>query len=196
MNYLGHAYLSYNVPQILVGNMISDFVKGSARFGYTANIQSGITLHRDIDNYTDMHPATREAKEFFRKEYRLYSAPLVDVIYDHFLAADTNTFPGDSLHPFSLSVYDTLEQNAIHLPPRFSFMLTYMKHENWLYNYKTLQGINKSLRGLVHRSTYMVDHQPAFSILQENYSVLQELYTLFIADVKSFAKNRLEQLMP
>ena len=75
-------------------------------------------------------------------------------------------------------------------------MLTHMKQENWLYNYRTLEGINKSLRGLVRRSAYMVDHEPAFSILQENYSALQELYTFFIADVKSFAKNRLEQLMP
>lgn len=28
MNYLAHAYLSFDEPEILVGNMISDFVKG------------------------------------------------------------------------------------------------------------------------------------------------------------------------
>jgi hypothetical protein len=28
MNYLAHAYLSFNEPDILVGNLISDFVKG------------------------------------------------------------------------------------------------------------------------------------------------------------------------
>jgi hypothetical protein len=30
MNYLGHAYLSFNHQDILVGNMISDFIKGKA----------------------------------------------------------------------------------------------------------------------------------------------------------------------
>jgi acyl carrier protein phosphodiesterase len=32
MNYLAHAYLSFNDPEILVGNMISDFVKGKKKF--------------------------------------------------------------------------------------------------------------------------------------------------------------------
>ena len=31
MNYLAHAYLSFNDPEILVGNMISDFVKGKKK---------------------------------------------------------------------------------------------------------------------------------------------------------------------
>lgn len=34
MNYLAHAYLSFNDPEILVGNLISDFVKGKKKFDY------------------------------------------------------------------------------------------------------------------------------------------------------------------
>jgi len=64
MNYLAHAYLSFNVPSILVGNMISDFVKGSSKLGYPVSIQKGIMLHRDIDAFTDTHPATAKAKDF------------------------------------------------------------------------------------------------------------------------------------
>ena len=84
MNYLAHAYLSFNDPEILVGNMISDFVKGKKKFDYPIRIQSGITLHRMIDTFTDEHPATKEAKEFFRAYYRLYSGAFIDVVYDHF----------------------------------------------------------------------------------------------------------------
>jgi acyl carrier protein phosphodiesterase len=43
MNFLAHAYLSFNNPEILVGNMISDFVKGSRQFQYPEAIQNGIT---------------------------------------------------------------------------------------------------------------------------------------------------------
>ena len=60
MNYLAHAYLSFNDPEILVGNMISDFVKGKKKFDYPLRIQAGIMLHRIIDEFTDGHPATRE----------------------------------------------------------------------------------------------------------------------------------------
>ena len=63
MNYLAHAYLSFNHPEILTGNMISDFVKGKKKFDYPTTIQKGIMLHRAIDQFTDTHEATKEAKE-------------------------------------------------------------------------------------------------------------------------------------
>ena len=53
MNYLAHAFLSFQQPDILVGNMISDFVKGKSKFTYTPGIQKGIMLHRAIDQFTD-----------------------------------------------------------------------------------------------------------------------------------------------
>ena len=86
MNYLAHAYLSFNEPAILVGNMISDFIKGKKQFDYPGPIQKGIRLHRDIDNFTDTHPVTQQLKSYFRPAYRLYSGAFSDVVYDHFLA--------------------------------------------------------------------------------------------------------------
>ena len=34
MNFLAHAFLSFNDPDILTGNMISDFVKGKQKFDF------------------------------------------------------------------------------------------------------------------------------------------------------------------
>jgi len=85
MNYLAHAYLSFGHPGVLTGNMISDFVKGKKKFDYPAEVQQGIELHRAIDQYTDTHIATREAKQVFPAHYRLYSGAFIDVVIDHFL---------------------------------------------------------------------------------------------------------------
>ena len=65
MNYLAHAYLSFNKPGILAGNMISDFVKGKRKYDYPEEIQHGIAVHREIDRFTDAHSITKEAKEIF-----------------------------------------------------------------------------------------------------------------------------------
>ena len=46
MNYLAHAYLSFDDAEILTGNIISDFVKGKKKFDYPSRIQAGIKLHR------------------------------------------------------------------------------------------------------------------------------------------------------
>src|SRR5215216_888489 len=195
MNYLAHAYLSFDHPQILVGNMISDFVKGAAKLGFSGNIQKGIELHRNIDEFTDNHSATKKAKEFFRPAYRLYSGAVVDVLYDHFLANDTLIFNEDSLKEFSTRTYKHLEDNTTELPPRFIHMFGYMKAEDWLYNYRQKEGMRKSLAGLVRRAAYLSESQTAYNLFLEHYVSLDEYYQEFFKDVKLFAKQRLEKLV-
>ena len=195
MNYLAHAYLSFGEPHILVGNMISDFVKGGQKSLYAASVQKGIVLHRAIDAFTDDHPATAKAKQIFRPVYRLYSGPIMDILYDHFLANDKNVFPGDSLLSFTNSVYQTLEEEAAHLPQRFLPVFTYMKMENWLYHYRTTDGIYKSLRGLVRRAAFISDSKPAFKLLLKHYDELRECYEEFFPAVKQTTKEKLAQLL-
>lgn len=195
MNFLAHAYLSFNHPQLLVGNMISDFVKGSSRYSYPPQVQAGIELHRRIDAYTDSHAATKEAKEVFRKAYRLYSGPITDILYDYFLANDTGVFTDNSLLQFTYDTYQILEQNDTILPLHFTTILPYMKSQNWLYHYKTRDGIAKSLQGLVRRSRFLSDHHMAMQLFEENNALLQQYYDDFFKDVKMMAKKEIEQLL-
>jgi acyl carrier protein phosphodiesterase len=195
MNFLAHAHLSFGHPQILVGNMISDFVKGKAQYDFDEEIRHGIILHRKIDAFTDTHDATKAAKEFFRADYRLYSGPLIDILYDHFLANDKAEFPGNDLFSFSENVYTTLESNSVHLPSHFLTLLPYMRSENWLYYYKDREGIARSIRGLVRRATYLSDDKKALELFNEHYNGLRECYNAFFKDVKEFTKDQVESLL-
>jgi acyl carrier protein phosphodiesterase len=192
MNYLAHACLSFNDPEILVGNMISDFVKGKKKFEYPSGIQAGINLHRMIDSFTDEHPATRDAKEYFRSHYRLYSGAFIDVVYDHFLATDLTEFSDPSLLGFSEQVYAVLEENKQWLPERFAGMFPYMKSQNWLYNYRTLWGTERSFGGLVRRSAYLEESETASKLFNAHYQPLQACYRQFWQEVKPFAQKQYE----
>lgn len=194
MNYLAHAYFSFNDPEIVVGNMISDFVKGKKKFDYPIRIQAGIMLHRTIDTYTDDHQATREAKEFFRPHYRLYSGAFIDVVYDHFLATDTTEFTESSLLSFSQQVYHVLEEHKQWLPDRFAGMLPYMKSQNWLFNYRTLLGTERSFEGLVRRSTYLEESETASRLFEKHYQPLQQCYRHFWEDARPFVFKQYEIL--
>lgn len=194
MNYLAHAYLSHKRPGILIGNMISDFVKGKKRFDYPKEIQQGIVLHREIDYFTDTHSATKEAKEIFRPAYRLYSGSIMDVIYDHFLALDKNEFTDETLKTFTLLTYETLDRFTDYFPEKFGMMYPYMKMHNWLYNYQYLQGIQKSLGGLVRRAKYLEESDTAYMLLTEHYEDLKKLYGLFFPEVKAMTLKFLKQL--
>ena len=194
MNYLAHAYLSFNDPEILVGNLISDFVKGKKKFDYPPVIQQGIMLHRAIDTFTDEHAVTKEAKEFFRPHYRLYSGAFVDVVYDHFLATDENEFTENSLFDFTQQVYSVLENYQQWFPERFAIMFPYMKKQNWLFNYRTLPGIEKSLGGVVRRAAYLTESDTAAYLFEKHYQPLQQCYRQFWQDVKPFIKREFDIL--
>ena len=193
MNYLAHAYLSFNRPGILVGNMISDFVKGRKKFEYPEEIQQGIALHREIDSFTDNHFATKEAKNIFRPVYRLYAGSFIDVIYDHFLALDENEFTNDSLKTFTINTYNLLDMYTDHFPEKFRAMYPYMKTHNWLYHYRYREGIQKSLGGVVRRSRYLTESDTAYLLFNEHYDELKQFYKLFFPELKSMALNFIKQ---
>lgn len=195
MNYLAHAILSFNDPDILTGNMISDYVKGKNKFTFPLEIQKGIELHRMIDEFTDRHPATAEAKMYFRPSYRLYSGAFVDIVYDHFLANDTAEFKSaDVLLKFSHTVYRQLEKNKDHWPVIFATLFPYMKSDNWLYNYRLVIGMEKSFGGLVRRALYMHDAAPAIQVFMQNYTALQICYENFFPELKEFSSKTLSNL--
>jgi acyl carrier protein phosphodiesterase len=192
MNYLAHAWLSFYQPEILVGNMISDFVKGKKKFDFPEGIQKGIMLHRSIDTFTDEHEATRKAKQFFKPAVGLYAGAFADVAYDHFLANDINEFSPERLYEFSLYAYKTLDQYHTVLPETFAYLLPYMKKDNWLYNYRTLHGIEKSFAGLTRRAKYLDNNNVGFEYFQKNYDALADCYSAFFPDVKAFAFSKLK----
>lgn len=195
MNYLAHAYLSFNDPGILAGNMISDYVKGKKKFDYSEAIQRGMTLHRAIDEFTDQHPVTQQAKQFFKADYRLYAGAFVDVLYDHFLANDKNEFSNDAdLNIFCQQTYGSLQTNIDFLPLKFQQVLPYMQSQNWLYNYQYRQGIEKSFGGLVRRAAYLSESAIAFKIFNQQYDDLQSCYNEFFPLLKQFAIYQLNEL--
>lgn len=196
MNYLAHAYLSFEIPEILVGNMTSDYIKGKKQFDYPLPVQKGIKLHRAIDGFTDTHKATQDLKSFFRPHYRLYSGAFADVVYDHFLANDPAEFKSETeLKIFAAGTYQSLENYAALFPLPFQKIFPYMKEHDWLYNYRYTWGIEKSLGGVVRRSAYLTESDIAFEIFNTHYKTMQDCYHAFFPDLKKYSFNKLDELL-
>jgi acyl carrier protein phosphodiesterase len=195
MNFLAHSYLSFHQPEILIGNMISDFVKGRKKFDYPEAIQKGIQLHRDIDTFTDDHPTTKEAKQFFKPAVGLYAGAFIDVVYDHFLATDQQQFLEMKLNDHCQNTYEVLHENTMLLPTKFQMMLPYMMSQNWLFNYQHLWGIENSFGGVARRATYLNSSSEVFGLFKHNYNELQKCYNAFFPQVKAFAFTELQRLL-
>lgn len=193
MNFLAHAVLSFGDPEILTGNMISDFVKGNLQYNYSPGIQRGIRLHRTIDRFTDLHPLTREAKKLLYPAAGPYAGALIDIVYDHFLALDEKEEPENGWHPFSQSVYAELHARSTTLPENFVRMLPYMTEHNWLYNYRHKQQIEQSFRGIARRARYFDAAEAAFRLFEDSYPEFEQHYQQFFPELKAFAINEHKQ---
>ncbi len=193
MNYLAHAYLSFQQEEILVGKMISDYVKGKRKFDYSRNIQKGISIHRAIDTFTDNHIATKAARQFFKPAVGLYAGAFMDVAYDHFLATDRQEFTNDeALRSFAIHTYQQLARHVSEFPEQFQLLFPHMQKYDWLYHYQFNWGIERSMGGLVRRTLYLTDAAPAFQIFEENYDTLKYYYQSFFPELKKYTKYLLE----
>ncbi len=195
MNYLAHAYFSFNNPPILLGNMISDYVKGKKQYEYPTEIQKGIRLHRLIDSFTDEHHVTREIKKIFAPSVRLYSGAFVDVVYDHFLATNKTMLSEGEWLAFTKVSYNFLADQSAHFPEKFARMFPYMQTQNWLFNYRYKWGIENSFGGLVKRAKYLDSSEEAFVAFNNHYSAIEELAEIFLTDVQGFARNQFQGLI-
>lgn len=174
--------------------MISDFVKGKAKYEYPPAILNGIDLHRMIDQFTDAHEATSEAKKVFRPHYRLYAGAFVDVVYDHFLANDPAEFTEDGLYDLTDQVYETLRSRISWFPEPFARMFPYMQEQNWLFHYRQRWGISKSMGGLVRRAAYLSESETGFRLFEQHYQLLEDCYRHFWADMKPHAFEQFSRM--
>lgn len=92
MNYLAHIYLSGDHPEVMIGGLLGDFVKGPLRGQLPRAIEEGIELHRKIDVFTDSLPEVKQAVVRIEPPYRRFGGILIDICYDHFLAANWSEF--------------------------------------------------------------------------------------------------------
>lgn len=185
MNYLAHSYLAFSDEQI-VGQFLEDIIRNRDRFSYSAKMQQGITLHREIDTFTDAHPEISEAKKLFSPVVRLYSGAFVDVSMDYFLA---NSLSEDQLQNHADQVYLALRKYEKLLPERLIRMVNGMQKDNWLFNYRYDWGIKYSMQNVLNKAKYLENDLPVMDVFLNNKQQLQKHFDVFFPDLLAHVKQ-------
>jgi acyl carrier protein phosphodiesterase len=194
VNFLAHAYLSFNDPEVLTGNLISDFVKGRKKYDYPPGILKGIELHRAIDQFTDDHHINKEIRQIFRPVYGLYSGAFLDVAYDHFLALELAAQGEEDFEKFTERSYNDIARFEPILPDTFRNIFPYMRLQNWLFNYQFDFGIRNSFEGLVHRAKYISESEPAYKAFENNYQNLSSAFKEFFPQLRTYSLEKFSDI--
>ncbi|WP_010135710.1 acyl carrier protein phosphodiesterase [Ochrovirga pacifica] len=192
MNFLAHLFLSQNHKEIIIGNFIADTLKGNKYQHYTKDIQFGIMMHRAIDHFTDTHPIFRQSKRRLDPKYRLYKGVIIDLIYDHFLAKNWQQYSNIPLLNYSQGLYQLFFDNYSILPERAQNLLPYMSSQNWLYKYRTLEGIGEIMHDMNIRTKGLSKMNEAIEDLKENYAIFEKDFILFFDEIQSYCHQYLE----
>lgn len=184
MNFLAHLYLSKHAEELMIGNFIADAVKGKNFEAFSPGVIQGIKMHREIDAFTDTHHITKISASRLIPRYRKYAGVLVDVFYDHFLAANWNKYHHQPLPNFVDGVYDLMQKNFHILPAKSQYLLPYMIKHNWLLNYAKIEGIQHTLSGMANRTKFVSNMQFATEELEIYYQEFDQEFKLFFEDAR------------
>ncbi len=194
MNFLAHIYLSGKTEKIIIGNFIGDFVKGNKLEKYDPEIRQGIQLHREIDRYTDDHPTVLRSKKLLWEKYHHYSPVIIDVFYDHFLASNWLQYHEQPLINFTEETYQMLDSNQDKLPERVKKVLIFMRQDNWLLNYQSVDGIRKALTGMSKRTKFVSKLDQAHEDLNKYYMDFHQDFESFFPELTQHSKDFLSSL--
>jgi acyl carrier protein phosphodiesterase len=194
MNYLAHIYLSGTNEKLLIGNFIADSLKGADWKNYDDEVQKGIKLHHAIDKFTDTHHVVKKSKKRLWERYRHYNAVIVDIFYDHFLAANWKVHHNQDLGDFVDNTYNLLKKNHSMLPTNIQFLLKHMIKNNWLYNYQFVQGIENVMYGMSQRTSFNSGMENSTEDLIKYYEEFSVEFDSFFPLLKEFSELKISEL--
>jgi acyl carrier protein phosphodiesterase len=189
MNVLAHIYLSGDSDEIIIGNYIGDYVKGRDYLKYPELIKKGIILHRHIDDFTDKHPVVHRSKMQFTRKYHKYAGVVIDILYDHYLTKEWDTFSRRPLESITYQFYRAMVNNYEILPPKVKDRFPFFIINNWIESYKTSKGLRKVLSTLSRRTSLPPESKYAIKTFNKNYYSLEEDFMEFFPHLIEYVEK-------
>ena len=183
MNFLAHLFLSGKNVEVMVGNLLEDFVVGRIEHPrnvvYNQTLKNGILLHRLIDTFTDTNHVVSDCKVVLYEKYHKYAAVLIDIFFDHYLAIHWQEYSNEPFDEFRQRVYTTFQNHWSILPEKMKPMIESMIKYDWLNNYSEFWGIERAVLSISRRTKYESNMQKATADLKINYQLFDEKFCIF-----------------
>lgn len=186
MNYLAHCYLSCSDEDLMLGNVITDFMRKKEEKNYSGRVLEGIQLHRKIDAYTDKHKASLSLRALLRPRHGKYASVVVDLIWDHMLCQHWSDYSGTELSAFVVPIYEILLKRKSELPASLITKIDAMVTSDFLLSYSSYEKMRSSLQWMDRRVNFPSDFEGAILDVQEHYDYIEELFSQFFPDLIAY----------
>lgn len=190
MNFLAHTLFAQGDSDRIVGQFCGDFVRGSDLSEFPPGIQLGIRRHRRIDAFTDRHPAVRASLTVFEPPVRRFAGIVADVVFDHYLARDWDSYSDMPLHEHVEHVHSALNENRHTLPPTLQRFATFLQRENVLLGNLDYSGVELTLQRLAARSERFSPIADGADIARREETTLLNAFNTFFPELLALERAR------
>ena len=195
MNFLAHVLLAGENEADRLGGILGDFVKGVLPAGLPPDVAAGVALHRHIDSFSELHPAYRQSRARVSAMRRRYAGIMVDMFYDHLLAANWAQYSAQSLDECTAQTYRMLSRHIELLPPRLAGLLPNMIEDDWLGSYRTLSDVGDVLERMARYRLKQPGTLPGAIVeLKEDYAGFAADFEVFMVDALQYANDERKRL--
>ena len=189
MNYLVHLYLSGSDPEIQLGGLMGDFVKGRIPTDYPVKIALGLHLHRRIDSLAQNSPHTRRSRQRLDHKFGHGRGIIVDIFYDPFLAANWRDYSTSHLTSYVADVYKLLQASHQQLPHGLQQVAPRMIEYNWLVSYQHREVVGKALQKIAQRLSRPLPLAEGVDDLDTHEVSLMKDFAGFMNEAKIFVQE-------
>jgi len=188
MNFLAHLFISGADPELLVGNLLGDFVKGRLDGHFPAGIERGIRLHRRIDSFAGHNRHFLLSKRRIDASFGHYRGVLVDLFYDHFLAVQWDEYTDLPLQTFLSGARNIVREYEEILPERLARVVPVIFAE-LLPSYLEVKGIERALQRMSARIVRPNPLGKGGSELRRHYDGFYEDFREFLPELQGFVRE-------
>jgi acyl carrier protein phosphodiesterase len=132
MNFLGHLFLTQDDEALTIGNFLGDFIKNRELPQLEAGVRNGVYIHREIDAFTDSHPAVRESLALLRPQHGKYAGVVWDVLSDTLLMHSWSCFDHKPPSEFTAKIHGIISRQIDLIPGNIQPMVQRMLLSDFL----------------------------------------------------------------
>jgi acyl carrier protein phosphodiesterase len=195
VNYLAHVFLARHDDAAMLGAMLGDFVFGRAAVEeWPPAVAADILLHRNIDRYTDDHPAVMKLRARFPDGRRRYAGIALDVYFDHLLAHDWSRWSHEPLDGFTSRFYRVLLAALPDLPPRLQRIAPSIAAHDWLGSYRERGMVDHAVTRIATRLSRNGERLvECLEDLRANEGLAEATFDAFFPDLVAFVEAKRAQ---
>ena len=152
MNFLAHSLLGFDDSALISGQFCGDFVRGRDLSQFPEQVARGIRLHRHLDVYTDNFPELLSARQEMTGVPRRFVGIIVDVLFDHYLAANWPIYSDVALSAHAINIQGSLREHEDVFPESLKKFMVALEKHSILENNLHLASIELTLKRISQRS--------------------------------------------